>query len=262
MNQVLRENIGGYQVDVPNIKSCVSSIVDWVQQSGQSDACRWLACMNPHSYTESLKDDLFSESLRHADWLVPDGSGVVLASKILGGNIKERVTGSDIFRGLSAAMNANGGGRVFFLGSTEDTLNRIRSRMADDYPNLEVVGTYSPPFKQDYSESEMDEMVTAINSVCPDVLWVGMTAPKQEKWIYELSPRLQVKFAAAVGAVFDFYTGKVKRSHPIFQRLHLEWLPRLLQEPKRLWRRMAVSAPLFIWHVLRQRFRFNEKSTP
>ncbi len=80
-----------------------------------------------------------------------------------------------------------------------------------------------------------------------------MTAPKQEKWLHQHQAELNVKFAAAVGAVFDFYSGRVKRSHPVFQRLGLEWLPRLLQQPRRLWRRMGVSAPIFLWHVLRQR---------
>jgi len=81
-----------------------------------------------------------------------------------------------------------------------------------------------------------------------------MTAPKQEKWIFDNLPELDVKFAGAIGAVFDFYTGRVKRSHPFFQRIGLEWLPRLVQEPERLWRRMFVSAPIFVLHVLRQRF--------
>lgn len=80
-----------------------------------------------------------------------------------------------------------------------------------------------------------------------------MTAPKQEKWIFENHARLNVKFAAAIGAVFDFYAGQVKRSDPVFQRLGMEWLPRLIQQPRRLWRRMFVSAPVFIWYVLRQR---------
>jgi N-acetylglucosaminyldiphosphoundecaprenol N-acetyl-beta-D-mannosaminyltransferase len=114
-----------------------------------------------------------------------------------------------------------------------------------------VAGTFSPPYKPEFSPAELDMMIAAINAVRPDVLWVGMTAPKQEKWIYQNRHRLQVKFIGAVGAVFDFYTGRVKRSHPIFQNLGLEWLPRLLQEPRRLWRRMGVSAPIFIWHVLK-----------
>lgn len=94
-------------------------------------------------------------------------------------------------------------------------------------------------------------MRRVINLAKPDVLWVGMTAPKQEKWIYANLPHLNVKFAAAIGAVFDFYTGRVKRSSPIFQKLGLEWLPRLVSQPRRLWRRMIISAPIFIWHIIK-----------
>jgi N-acetylglucosaminyldiphosphoundecaprenol N-acetyl-beta-D-mannosaminyltransferase len=116
-----------------------------------------------------------------------------------------------------------------------------------------VAGTYSPPFKPTYSAAELDKMVAVINTSNADVLWVGMTAPKQEKFIYQNKDRLNVRFAAAIGAVFDFYAGNVKRSSPNFQRIGLEWLPRLLQEPGRLWRRMVVSAPIFLYHVLRRR---------
>jgi len=96
-------------------------------------------------------------------------------------------------------------------------------------------------------------MIEAVNRAGPDVLWVGMTAPKQEKWIHQNKDKLNVKFIGAVGAVFDFYAGNVKRSHPWFQEHGLEWLPRLLQEPRRLWRRTFVSAPLFLCMVLLQR---------
>ncbi len=262
MTKERRENIAGYQVDTFDEQSCVSDVAFSIKNALPGDACRWLACMNPHSFAESLKDELFAEALHNADWLIPDGSGVVLASSILNGAIKERITGSDIFRGVSDALNRRGSGRIYFLGSTEETLAKIRMQMAEDYPNLEVVGTYSPPFKPIYSEEELDKMVVAINAVSPDVLWVGMTAPKQENWLFKQAPQLDVKFAAAVGAVFDFYTGSVKRSHPIFQRMHLEWLPRLAQQPRRLWRRMVISAPIFMWHVLRQHFSSNEKLNP
>jgi N-acetylglucosaminyldiphosphoundecaprenol N-acetyl-beta-D-mannosaminyltransferase len=172
----------------------------------------------------------------------------------LGGQISERVTGSDIFHGVLEALNQAGGCSVFFLGATEETLVAIRVRMAMDFPNVRMAGTYSPPFKQIFSDDDNERMVAAINAVAPDVLWVGMTAPKQEKWLHEEYGQLNVKFAAAVGAVFDFYTGRVKRSHAVFQWLGLEWLPRLVQEPRRLWRRMFISAPIFVWYVLRQRF--------
>ncbi len=135
--------------------------------------------------------------------------------------------------------------------------------MAVDYPRIEVVGAHSPPFKPTYSEAELDHMVAAVNAARPDVLWVGMTAPKQELWIRAVRPRLDAKFSAAVGAVFDFYAGNVKRSPRVFQRAGLEWLPRLVQEPRRLWRRMFISAPVFLGHVIRERAaRRNHTSEP
>ena len=249
------EDIAGYTVRTQGVQACVMDIMAQVKNEGQlkeSDRCRWLACMNPHSYAVALHDHPFTQALHAADWLIPDGSGVVLASKMLGGKIRERVTGSDIFQGVLKELNRTSGYSVFFLGSTEETLAAIRTRMAVDYPNVRVGGTYSPPFKSAYSHDELEAMMVAVNAAAPDVWWVGMTAPKQEKWIFENHTRLNVKFAAAVGAVFDFYTGQVKRSHPVFQRLGLEWLPRLIQQPRRLWRRMFVSAPIFIWHVIRQ----------
>lgn len=247
----MKENILGYEVDVFSAETCADSIFNVLSANpGRERHCAWLACLNPHSYAVALGDALFTQALKDADWLVADGVGVVMASRMLSGRIPERVTGSDVFFGLHQRMNAAGGMSVFFLGATEETLNLIRERMAEDYPGIRIAGTFSPPFKSSYSFEELDEMITAVNAAAPDALWVGMTAPKQEKWIYQHRSRLNVKFAGAVGAVFDFYTGRVKRSHPVFQRLGLEWLPRLVQQPGRLWRRMFVSAPVFLWHVV------------
>ena len=247
------ENIAGYTVGTQSVSACVADVVAWVQQAPPAAPCRWLACLNPHSYAVALDDPQFSQALHAADWLIPDGAGIVLASRLLGGQIRERVTGSDIFREAQTELDRLGSYRVFFLGSTEATLAAIRQRLARDYPNLHLAGTYSPPFKAEFSAADNQAMIAAINAAAPDILWVGMTAPKQEKWLHQHHAQLNVKFAAAVGAVFDFYSGRVKRSHPVFQRLGLEWLPRLLQQPRRLWRRMGVSAPIFLWHVLRQR---------
>lgn len=247
MNETRAESIVGYEVLAGGVDACVKAVVREIASGGPM---RWLACLNPHSYAVALDRPEFESALRDADWLVPDGVGVVLASRLRGGSIRERVTGSDVFHGVHKQLNARGGGRVFFLGSTEETLRSIRERMAVDYPRLQVVGTFSPPFKPEFSVAELDEMASAINAARPDVLWVGMTAPKQEIWLHRMRGRLDVRFAAAIGAVFDFYIGRIKRSHPVFQALGLEWLPRLVQEPKRLWRRMFVSAPIFVWHVV------------
>lgn len=251
----MKENVLGYAVDALSIEVCVDSVFDRICNDGQYSGCAWLACLNPHSYAVALQDESFNRALQDTQWLVPDGAGVVLASSLLGGCIRERVTGSDIFFGLHRRMNAVGRMSVFFLGAAEETLYEIRVRMARDYPGIRVAGTFSPPFKPVYSAEENDAMIAAINTANTDVLWVGMTAPKQEKWIFENRARLNVKFAGAIGAVFDFYTGRVKRSHPVYQRLGLEWLPRLVQQPRRLWRRMFVSAPIFVWHVLKQKVR-------
>jgi len=248
----MKENILGFQVDALSVDACVNQVF---LSLDREQSKKWLACLNPHSYAVSLKNHEFESALKSADWLVPDGVGVVYASRMLGGAIKQRVTGSDVFQGLHMRMNTSKGMSVFFLGATDDTLAMIRSRMAKDYPNIRVAGTYSPPFKTVYSIAELEFMVQVINQASPDVLWVGMTAPKQEKWIFDNLHRLDVKFAGAIGAVFDFYVGNVKRSHPVFQRLGLEWLPRLVQQPSRLWKRMFVSAPIFVWHVIKQAVR-------
>ena len=240
----------GYKVNTFSVDECVDGIFDSLRAGKRS----WLACFNPHSYVLSLEDKVFARALKDADWLVPDGGGVVLASRILGGTIKSRVTGSDVFAGLNQRMNAAGSMRVFFLGSSVKTLEQIKKRMSLDYPNINVVGVYSPPFKDVYSGMELSAMVKAVNSAAPDVLWVGMSAPKQEKWIYQNREKINVKFIGAVGAVFDFYAGNIRRDENSWLVNHgLEWLSRLVQEPKRLWRRMFVSAPIFMWHVFRQK---------
>jgi len=247
----VKENILEYAVNTFSVMQCADEIFDYMRSDQSLNRSAWIACFNPHSYTVALNDDTFSKALKDADWLVADGVGVVIASKLLGGDIRERVTGSDIFSALHERINEAGKMSVFFMGSTESTLEKIRSKMNKEYPNIVVAGVYSPPFKPHYSESEVDEMICEINKAKPDLLWVGMTAPKQEKWIYQNRKRLNVKCIGAVGAVFDFYTGQVKRSNPIFQKLGLEWLPRLVQQPRRLWKRMFVSAPIFIFHTLR-----------
>jgi N-acetylglucosaminyldiphosphoundecaprenol N-acetyl-beta-D-mannosaminyltransferase len=247
-----RENILGYKVNTFSVEDCVDGIFESLRNGKRT----WLACFNPHSYATTLKDKIFTKALKDADWLVPDGAGVVLASRILGGNIHNRVTGSDVFSGLNRRMNDAGLMRVYFLGATDETLSAIVKKMAQDYPHIKVAGVYSPPFKDVYSSAEISNMIKTVNSAAPDVLWVGMSAPKQEKFIFENRARMNVKFVAAVGAVFDFYSGNVKRDKDSWLVTHgLEWLPRLLQEPGRLWRRMFVSAPIFVWHLMRQRFK-------
>jgi len=247
----MKKEILGYWIDSISAKSCASEIMCHIESRISP---KWLACLNPHSYIIALNDDRFRAALNLSSWLIPDGVGIILASKILNSGINSRLTGWDIFCELNLSMNKNGNISVFFLGSTEEVLLKITNRLKIDYPNIKVVGIFSPPYKNIHSDIDNHEMVSAINAAQPDVLWVGMTAPKQEKWLAENIFKLNVFFAAGIGAVFDFYAGEVRRSPLIFQKLGLEWLPRLLKQPLKLWRRMFISAPIFLFHIFKARY--------
>lgn len=255
------ENILGFKISNQKIDLCLEGIASAIYPSKEVilHTPKWLATINPHSYVVSLSDSNFSDSLKNANWLVPDGGGIIIASLLLGGSIRRRITGSDIFHGVLDLMNTYGEKSVFFLGSSDDVLSKIVKRLENEYPNIRIAGCYSPPYAEDFSEIENERIINIINSSNADVLWVGLTAPKQEKWIYTHIHKLDVKFTAAIGAVFDFYAGKVHRSPLIFRNFGLEWLPRLLQEPKRLWRRTIISAPVFLWHVFCQKILQNIK---
>ena len=247
------EQILGYHITTYPLHNIISQIIKWIESTER----KYFVCANPHSLEIARKDPLFEKAIKESDLIVPDGVGIVIASRILGGSIRERITGYDIFWGLSKELNKRGGYSYFFLGSTDENLKKIREKMERDFPDIKVAGTYSPPFKPEFSEEDNRVMVEIINEAAPDVLWVGMTAPKQEKWIYRNRDSLNVKFMGPIGAVFDFYTGRVKRSHPIFQKMGLEWLPRLLREPGRLWRRNFISNPTFLLRVIQQRLTKN-----
>ena len=244
------ESILGYPVRADSTDVCIRQITSWINSPV---AGKYLVCANPHSLEVAQKDPCFQRAIRSADIVVPDGIGIIIASMILGGKIRERTTGMDIFLGLSAVLDSRKEYRYFFLGSTDENLVRIKDRMSRDFPHIIVAGTYSPPFQSEFSEQENQLMIDTINESHPDVLWVGMTAPKQEKWIYQNRSRLKVKFIGAIGAVFDFYTGTVKRSHPIFREMGFEWLPRFIRQPRRLWRRNFISGPRFLLRVITSR---------
>jgi N-acetylglucosaminyldiphosphoundecaprenol N-acetyl-beta-D-mannosaminyltransferase len=188
---------------------CVEQVLSWIAAGEKG---RYFVCANPHSLAIARKDRVYRAALCTADLITPDGTGIVLASRLLGGSIRARITGSDIFRELNVALNREGQRSCFFLGAGEETLLRIKDRMALEFPNIMVAGTCSPPFKEEFSDEETRLMIDEINRVMPDVLWVGMTAPKQEKWIYQNKDKLNVKFIGAVGAVFDFFSGNIRRS--------------------------------------------------
>lgn len=204
--------------------------------------------INPHSYCVSKQDGNFEEALQASDILLPDGVRIVWAAKILNGDQIQKIAGFDIFQYLMNDLNATNGS-CFFLGASEKTLMHIKQRAAKEFPNI-TVNSYSPPYKQEFTEQDSATMCRNVNALNPEVLFVGMTAPKQEKWVYRHKDQLNADIICSIGAVFDFYAGTVKRPSQFWIKLGLEWLPRFVKEPKRLAKRNLVSTPKFIGEVL------------
>lgn len=210
-------------------------------------------CLNSHSYNVAQKDSLFAEALIRGDYLIPDGASIVKACRWLKtkSRPKERIAGWDLFAIEMERLNKRGG-KCLFMGSSETVLSRIRQRGALLYPNIQIE-TYSPPYKQEFSDEDSAAMISVINMADPDLLWIGMTAPKQEKWVYSQWNKLHIHcHVGTIGAVFDFFAGTEKRAPLWWQKQSLEWLYRLANNPKRMWKRSVIGFPLFIWYILKE----------
>lgn len=209
--------------------------------------------INAHFYNTALKDTFFAEALMKGDALIPDGASIVMACRKLKAKSQptERIAGWDLFTMEMERLNQKGG-TCFFMGSSEKVLNLIREKAKTVYPNIRIE-TYSPPYKAEFSEEENRAIIEAINRANPDLLWIGMTAPKQEKWAYRHWNELDIHcHCGTIGAVFDFFAGTMERAPLWWQEHSLEWLYRLLKEPKRMWRRYIIGNTLFIWNVFRE----------
>lgn len=211
--------------------------------------------INAHSYNTALKDSLFAEALQSSDVLIPDGASIVKACKWINANSKptERIAGWDLFTFEMERLN-NKGGKCFFMGSSEKVLRLIKKKAKDVYPNI-YVETYSPPYKPEFTKEENTAIINAINKANPDLLWIGMTAPKQEKWTYSHWNELNIHcHVGTIGAVFDFFAGTMQRAPIWWQEHSLEWLYRLIKEPKRMWRRYIIGNTLFIYNIMKEKW--------
>ncbi len=213
--------------------------------------------INAHCYTITLTDNFYLEALLNCDVLLPDGISVVYAIRWLTGKKIKKIAGADLFSYELERLQKTGG-KCFFLGSTNETLNKIRTRIDIEFPNIKVQ-TYSPPYKLEFSDEDDIAMIESINSFQPDVLMIGMTAPKQEKWAYKHINKLNTGHICCIGAVFDFYAGTVHRAPKWLIRLGLEWLFRLVKEPRRMWRRYLIGNTKFIWSMTREKFLYQNR---
>lgn len=234
-------NILGYEVSTASISKLVDSAL-------KSSSTTVLNTINPHSYVVAKSDEKFSIALKDSDVLIPDGSGISLAASFIYKVELKKIAGIDLFFETMKQLEESKGS-VFFLGSSNNVLAKIEKRISAQFPNV-TIDVLSPPYKSDFSESDLENFENKINQACPDVVFVGLTAPKQEKLIHVLKHNINPKLISGIGAVFDFYAGTVKRPSELWIKMHLEWLRRLCTEPKRLWRRNFISTPVFLRDML------------
>jgi N-acetylglucosaminyldiphosphoundecaprenol N-acetyl-beta-D-mannosaminyltransferase len=200
------------------------------------------------------------EIYKHADYVLCDGVPVKWASDFLGDPIKERITGLDVLpRIFPFAVSRNFS--LFLLGASPGVAETLKEVMEAKYPGLQIVGTFVPPFRAVFSKQENEQMIEAINAVKPDMLLVSLTAPKQDIWIAENLEKLDTHVAIGIGGAFEVAAGMIQRAPLWMQKSGLEWLYRFLQEPKRMFRRYFVEAPVFIPLIIQQKRSKREIST-
>lgn len=209
--------------------------------------------INQYSFCIAENDPNFKKALQESEILLPDGEGIVMAERILTGKKIKKISGAQLHDHFLTTL-AQRKGKCFYLGSSPSTLAKIKANLDKQYPDIQA-SFYSPPFKTEFSEQDNKDMIDAINSFAPDVLFIGLTAPKQEKWSHDHKEAINAKVICAIGAVFDFYAGTVKRPSNMMINMKLEWLGRLISEPKRMWRRYLYFGPVYLYLILKRKMK-------
>jgi N-acetylglucosaminyldiphosphoundecaprenol N-acetyl-beta-D-mannosaminyltransferase len=235
-----RAFILGIAVSPVTLEGAVSTIEGWIERRTPNYVC----VTGAHGVIESRDDPRLRAVHNAAGMVVPDGVPLVFMLKRLGFQAVSRVYGPDLMRRLTQ-VSAQKGYRQFYYGGGEGLADRLATTLRCKYPALQVAGTLSPPFRA-LTEEEDDAAIARINSSAPDIVWVGLSTPKQELWMASHLGRIKAPVLVGVGAAFDFLSGTKAQAPAWIQRSGLEWAYRLLQEPRRLWRRYARIVPLFL----------------
>jgi len=234
----------GVRVDAVQIPDVIAQMERWI---GERRGSHYIAVTGMHGVTEAQHDAALKEVLNSADLVVPDGMPLVWLGRWRGFGLKRRVYGPELMLEFCRAT-ASKGYRHFFYGGAPGVAGELAGRLRRQFPSLQVVGTYSPPFRPVTPEEDA-QVAHMICEARPDVLWVGLSTPKQERWMSEHRDRLDAPVMVGAGAAFDLNTGRVKQA-PRWMREHgLEWFWRLLAEPRRLWRRYLIGGAEFVWLV-------------
>ena len=236
----------------------IPEVVAWMESAIRArSGAKFLAATGMHGITEALHERRFKTVLNEADLVVPDGMPLVWLARQHGFPLKRRVYGPEL---MDTFCNETGAKYShFFYGGAPGVPEQL-AKVMEQRHNIRIAGCWSPPFRPltDAEEVELKDMVAA---AAPDVLWVGLSTPKQEKWMHAHRETLQVPLMMGVGAAFDFHTGRVKQAPGWMQESGLEWFFRLTQEPRRLWRRYLVNGGEFVWNLALERMRFRKYQT-
>jgi N-acetylglucosaminyldiphosphoundecaprenol N-acetyl-beta-D-mannosaminyltransferase len=238
----------GLGVHPVSMETAVKCVLAWAQE--RPSRPRYVCFTEMHGVMEARKRESFKRIHNSADLNVPDGMPLVWLGRLAGFSTIGRVFGPDLMLKVCEA-SAQSGLKHFFYGGKEGVARELAERLKMNYPGLNIVGTYTPPFRS-LTDQEKEEVATIIDEKSPDFLWVGLSTPKQEEWMADILPRLRGGVLFGVGAAFDYNTGRIRRAPRTIQNLGLEWLFRVLQEPRRLARRYIFNVPAFAFLVALQ----------
>ncbi len=219
----------------------------WIDSYKNGVPPRQIVVTGFHGIWEAHQNNYFHSILNAADIWIPDGIAPVFIARLMGVSNMVRTPGAELMHSFFNKANQSGY-RSFFYGDTDKTLAGLSAKLSTQYPGHKIAGTFSPPFRN-LTASEEAKALQMINDARPDVLWVGLGLPKQERWIFERKKQLKVPIAIGVGAAFAFISGDVQRVPRVIGNHGLEWLWRFMKEPKKLWRRDLIDGPQFLWHV-------------
>jgi N-acetylglucosaminyldiphosphoundecaprenol N-acetyl-beta-D-mannosaminyltransferase len=242
-----RVNILGVAVSALNPQLAAATIEGWIREGRR----RYVCVTGVHGIIESRRDPRVRAIHNAAGLVTPDGMPLVWLLRRAGHREVARVYGPDLML-LLLERSVAAGFTHFLYGTSEATLSALQQKLTARFPGLRVVGTIAPPFRP-LTPAEDGEIVSLINRAKPDFVWVGLSTPKQEIWMAEHRARLAAGILIGVGAAFDFHAGRLRQAPPWMQRRGLEWLFRLHQEPRRLWRRYLYGNTRFLVEILAQK---------
>ncbi|MGG4034110.1 WecB/TagA/CpsF family glycosyltransferase [Paenibacillus cisolokensis] len=234
----------GSKISAIGFTRTIDTIQEWIQQKKSKYVC----ICNTHSLVTAKKDKEFREALDRSDICTPDGMPLVWALRKLGYKDQDRVDGPNLMLELCKLSKVKGY-KIYLYGSTNETLDKLEKKLLDLYPGVNIVGKHSPPFRK-LNASEEEAVVKLINSSEPDIVFVGLGCPKQEVWMLQNKDRIN-GIMIGVGAAFDFISGNIKRAPKRMQNLGLEWLYRLMFNPRKLWKRYVYNNPLYIYMYIK-----------